>query len=57
MVPRVTHTRLPKGGMFLPGEEARHMRSQKGQMKMKRTRQTKVCVVADEEEPVKRDNR
>ena len=29
----------------------RHMRAQKGQMKMKRTRQTKVCVVADEKEP------
>ena len=36
---------------ILPGKEARHMCAQKGQMKMKRTRQTKVCVVADEEEP------
>ena len=36
---------------ILPGKEARHMCTQKGQMKMKRTRQTKVCVVADEEEP------
>ena len=27
------------------------MCTQKGQMKMKRTRQTKVCVVADEKEP------
>ena len=36
---------------ILPGKEARHMRTQKGQMKMKRTRQTKVYVVADEEKP------
>ena len=36
---------------ILPGKEARHMCTQKGQMKMKRTRQTKVCVVADEKEP------
>ena len=50
-----THTHAsPKGGMcdLHPARKGgRHMCTQKGQMKMKRTRQTKVCEVAGEKEP------